>query len=158
MMMAIPFFSSSSYLAVCDAFTFRRVFQVYSTVVRSNYLSFLCCLQRERNFGSTDIPHHPHAAAIKLRKKERERESKADTLGGYTSLEKKKRIRRGKKGENHTQHIHTTRIHTNVLLLYSQIGKKGVLLLHKKKEDLCLYIANVLTFGHCTVHTTPVIC
>jgi hypothetical protein len=65
---------------------FARSIQPWSDPIISR---FFVVSSRERNFGSTDIPHHPHAAAIKLRKKERERESKADTLGGYTSLEKK---------------------------------------------------------------------
>jgi hypothetical protein len=67
--MAIPFSSSSSF--GFDAFTFRRVSGLFNRgPIQLSLVSLL-----PWNFGEreTDIPHHPHAAAIKLRKKERER-------------------------------------------------------------------------------------
>jgi hypothetical protein len=85
-----------------DAFTFRRVSGLFNRgPIQLSLVSLLSWNFGERETARvyTDIPHHPHAAAIKLRKKERERESKADRkieprLGGYVEEEEEK------KGEN----------------------------------------------------------
>lgn len=55
-LMAIPFFSCSSSSSFGLMPSLSGEFQVYSTVVRSNYLSFLCCLgtlEREKPPGYT---------------------------------------------------------------------------------------------------------